>query len=410
MSYENLLPTSQADAEVVLATAGALANRGHEVTVAVPSPSKLDALSFERDVLAYYAIDAPLRVAAMPSFTHNIAAQHLYHAYHFPDHPAFDAADFIYARNPVLVMRSLGAGQRVLMDHFRPWGDQFPPLQPLFRRFMNHPRFLGLVVHSAYSQESYRRLGVPEDKLRVVHNGFEPERMEPVLSKELARAEVGLPVDANVVTYAGRINEKKGLDVILELAVHMPETTFVLVGSTGRGLIETQAEALPNVRVFPWQTSSSVAPFLYAADVLTIPPSSAPLQNVGNTVLPLKLFLYLAAGRPIFAGSSPDTAEILEHDVNAWLVPPGDASAAERQLRRLLNDRERLERLGDACSRLAATLTWDSRAKRIDAFFEECLARDPAALQPGSWSPVGCALDSMRWLALGISKGKWIYR
>jgi len=49
-SYENLLPTSQADAEVVLNTAGALARRGHEVTVAVPAPPNVSS-SFEDDVL-----------------------------------------------------------------------------------------------------------------------------------------------------------------------------------------------------------------------------------------------------------------------------------------------------------------------------------------------------------------------
>ena len=59
MSYENLLPTSQADAEVVLNTAAALAKRGHEVTVSVPAPPNLSP-SFERHVLRYYGIDAPV--------------------------------------------------------------------------------------------------------------------------------------------------------------------------------------------------------------------------------------------------------------------------------------------------------------------------------------------------------------
>jgi len=327
-----------------------------------------------------------------------------------PEHPAFADADFIYARNPIVVMRALQYGQRVLMDHYRPWGDQFPPLQPIFRRFMNHPRFLGLVVHSAYSYESYRRLGVPEAKLRVVHNGFDPRRMEPVLSKQAARALLDLPQNRRIVTYAGRVNDKKGLEVILELADRMPEVTFVLVGSTERGPIEIASESKDNVRVVPWQTSSSISPYLYASDVLTIPPSSVPLQRVGNTVLPLKLFLYLAAGRAIFAGASPDTAEILEHDENAWLVSTGKVSEAEKQLRVLLSDTHRLDRLGRACREQAEGLTWDSRAAKIDAFVDECLARDPSVLQKGAWSASACARDSMKWLVAGISTGKWIYR
>lgn len=408
LSYENPLPTSQADAEVVLNTAGALAKRGHEVTISVPAPPNLSP-SFERDVLDYYGIDAPLRVTPMPSMTRNIVVQHLYHALHFPEHPAFRAADFIYGRHPLVVMRALQAGQRVLMDHYRPWGDQFPPLQPIFRRFMSQERFLGLAVHSRYAYQSYRRLGIPKAKLRVIHNGFDPHRMEPVLQREEARGILDLPLDRRIVTYAGRVNEKKGLDMVLRLADRMPEVLFVMVGSTGRGAIEIEAETHDNVQIVPWQKSAAIAPYLYASDVLTIPPSSVPLEQVGNTVLPLKLFLYLAAGRAIFAASSPDTAEILEHDKNAWLVPPDDDAEAERQLRLLLGDSERLARLGSACLELASTLTWDSRASKIDTFFEECLARDPSSVHEEPWSALSCARDSAKWLLTGIASGKWIY-
>ncbi len=51
-SYENLLPASQADAEVVLNTAGALAGRGHDAIVSVPAPPDLSP-DFERQVLEY---------------------------------------------------------------------------------------------------------------------------------------------------------------------------------------------------------------------------------------------------------------------------------------------------------------------------------------------------------------------
>ncbi len=81
--------------------------------------------------------------------------------------------------------------------------------------------------------------------------------------------------------------------------------------------------AAANVRVFPWQGPRTLAPFLFAADVLIVPPSSAPLQQFGNCVLPLKLFAYFAAGRPILAPQAPDTAGFLRQRENALLVSPG---------------------------------------------------------------------------------------
>jgi glycosyltransferase involved in cell wall biosynthesis len=408
-SYENLLPTTQADAEVFLTTAGALAARGHEAIVATPRPPDANE-NFEREVLDFYGIDAPLQISPVPSFTKNIALQHVYHALRLPEHPAFPRADFIYARNPIVVMRSLQAGQRVLMDHYRPWGDQFPALRPVFRRFMNHPRFLGLVVHSAYSCQSYRRLGIPKAKLRVIHNGFDPRRMQPMLSKEEARAKIDLPQDKKVVTYAGRVDSKKGLDVLLHLAERMPEAMFVIVGSEGPSAIETRARVLANLKIVPWQAGSALAPYLYAADVLTIPPSTEPLKKAGNVVLPLKTFLYLSAGRPIFAGANPDTAEVFENDRNACLVESGNLSEAERQLKRLLNDPDRMERLGKACREQSQELTWASRAAKIDRFIEECLARDPATVHAEPWSPSEWCRDTATWLASGLLTGNWIHR
>lgn len=406
-SYENFLPTGEADAEVVFNTAGALAARGHICTLLTPEPPHVSS-DFEREVLDYYDVGAPLKVTPVKSFTKSLALQHLYHAWRLPRHPAFREADFVYARNPVVAMSALRGGQRVFMDHYRPWADQFPPLQPVFRRFMTDPRFLGLVVHSDFARRAYQRLGIPEGKIKVVHNGCSPNRMLPRLSKVEARARLGLPNDRRIVTYTGRVNEKKGLEIILELAGRIPDVLFVIAGSTGRGPIEKAAESKDNVLVVPWQPPDAVAPYLYASDVLTIPPSSRPLLDIGNTVLPLKLFLYLAAGRAIFAGISPDTAEILEHDRNAWLVTAGNASEAERALRELLSDEGRLTRLGEAARRQSDDLTWQSRAAKIDDFIEERLAAGNE--QKATWSGTQCLGESLRWLRLGVTTGRWVYK
>ena len=86
----------------------------------------------------------------------------------------------------------------------------------------------------------------------------------------------------------------------------------------------------------PWAEPAALPAWLQAADVLLIPPSQAPLQRYRNCVLPMKLFAYLAAGRPILAPASPDTAELLKDQENALLVPPERPKAAAAALDRLL--------------------------------------------------------------------------
>jgi glycosyltransferase involved in cell wall biosynthesis len=92
-------------------------------------------------------------------------------------------------------------------------------------------------------------------------------------------------------------------------------------------------------------------------------------------VLPIKLFAYLAAGRPILAPAAPDTAELLEHGSNAWLIPPDDPDAAAHGLDRLLGDRALAGRLSANALRLSEGLTWDRRAEKIEGFLRERLAQ-----------------------------------
>ncbi len=88
--------------------------------------------------------------------------------------------------------------------------------------------------------------------------------------------------------------------------------------------------------------------------------------DLANWMSPLKMFEYMAAGKAILAADLPVLREVLRHEENALLAPPGDVEAWKRGLRRLLADRGLRERLGDlARSEAAALHTWEARARRI---------------------------------------------
>jgi glycosyltransferase involved in cell wall biosynthesis len=283
-------------------------------------------------------------------------------------------------------------------EHFRPWGDQHPPLQPFLRHILRHPGLVGAVFHSQHALQSYLRLGIPETRLLVAHTGWDPARMEPRLTRAEARAKLGLEPNRFTVVYSGRMNARKGLDIILEAARRAPELVFLLVGSEGEGPVEKEAGSLANVRVVPWQRFSDLAPWLYASDVLVIPPSLVPLEQHGNTVLPIKVFLYLAAGRVLLAPIAPDTAELLDDGKNAALVPPGDVDATIARLRALAADPAEAERLGQGASITAESLTWDARAGRIADFIARRMSAAETPLPTDTWRHVTWLGEVGRWI------------
>lgn len=397
-NFDRSLPNTGADTEQVVNTLSALARRGHWIELLIPGPETGpgDAAA----IRSYYQVRGDVVVHLLKRQHHGIRGVEKWsHALRAPRHAAVAPADFIYTRNLPGAWSFLHAGRRVVYEHFRPWGDQFPPLQPFLRGILRHPNLVGAIFHSRHSLESYRRLGVPEGRMLVAHNGWNPGRIEPRLTRAEARARLGLEPDRFTVVYSGRMNARKGLDIVLAAARAAPEIAFVLVGSEGEGPIEAQARFLANVRVVPWQKYRELTPWLYAADVLVIPPSLEPLRRHGNTVLPLKLFLYLAAGRVILAPVAPDTAELLADDVNAALVPAGDSAATIRTLRALAVDPARAARLADGSLRTAQGLTWDARAERIERFLLDRLAAtvpDHPAADP--WTPLRWAGEVGRWL------------
>ena len=371
-----------------LATVAALARRGCEVTVLLPQ-SPADPALTATDLRAWFEVSGEFRVVQRPS---RWAGERLHRTLLwlrqvFAD-PEARGADLLYSRVPAMLAMGGLSPVPFATDHYRPWPDELPAIRALVRRTAQGRDCLGLILHSRYAAEAYRRSGVPDDRLLVAHNGFDPPAER--LDRATARARLALPLDRPIALYAGRINAAKGLDVLLALADQRPEVLFVLLGSEGHGEIEHAARQRGNIRIEPWAEPSALPAWLFAADVLVIPPSRAPLERFGNCVLPIKLYAYLAAGRPILAPEAPDTAELLRHGENAWLVPPDRPEAAAEGLDRLFGDAPLAARLAAAALGMAQGLTWDRRAEAIAGFLQARLAQ--RSLSASTLNPIDAAI------------------
>ncbi len=288
--------------------------------------------------------------------------------------------DVVWTRDPLAFAAALQWRVPVVFETYRPDFALSPSFAPWRAATIGHTRRLrrvgetrmaGVVTHSALAAEAFIAAGVPSERVLVAHNGFAPSLMEPALTQEEARAATGLPADAPLVIYTGHVGPQKGTDALIALAAAVPEVRLVIVGvdhdSRERQWVEQCAATAgtSNLILVPRVGLRDVARYLYAADCLVIPPTDAPLTRYRRTVLPMKVFSYIAAGRPILAPALPDIEEVLTDNVNAVLVPPGRVAEQASALRALLTDRSRANRLAASARESSRDFTWRARAAAI---------------------------------------------
>jgi glycosyltransferase involved in cell wall biosynthesis len=111
---------------------------------------------------------------------------------------------------------------------------------------------------------------------------------------------------------------------------------------------------------FPGQVSQPVsAQYLNASDVLVIPETVTTM-----TASPLKLFEYMAVGKPIVCKDMPALREILEGD-SAVFFEAGNIEALARGIAGVLDDPRAGMRLGLAALERSAGYTYRARAEKI---------------------------------------------
>ncbi|MDB9312346.1 glycosyltransferase family 4 protein [Spirulina sp. CS-785/01] len=174
--------------------------------------------------------------------------------------------------------------------------------------------------------------GIPPEKVIKLHNGFNQLFYErhPEAAKQW-RTELLKDNDQHLVVYAGELLQFKGIDLLIEIAQQMPTVQFALAGGKESQIQHYQQilqnQAIHNVTLVGYLPHHRLASFLQAADLLVYPHLSG---EAASFTSPMKLFDYLAAGRPIVATQITPLQEFQTSDLVAtWCSP--DCSEALRQ-------------------------------------------------------------------------------
>lgn len=367
------IPSRETDTQQALKTVDALAAEGADIDLVVPyslAMLRSGVERFERQLRDFYGLRHAFRlkpiVGVEPS---RFELERPVHATLSCLHLLFRNYDVVYSRSRSTTVLNTIVGQNTVFETYRALGTDNAGLVRILSQCAKSKSFLGIVTHSNIALRSIERAGFPSAKLSAIHNGFDPCDMEPRLTKSEARTALGLDQERPLLVYTGHLRANKGIDAIVDAAALIPEVLFLLVGGDPKDVeaisVQCASRNLDNVRCLGWHPAARLPRFMYAADVLIIPPSARPLQYYGRTVLPMKIFTYLAAGRPIVAPSLQDLREVLNDEVNALLVPPDKPDSTANAIRRVVENRDLANGLSARAIETSKAFSWQRRARKI---------------------------------------------
>jgi glycosyltransferase involved in cell wall biosynthesis len=237
------------------------------------------------------------------------------------------------------------------------------------RKLFELPTFRRLVVISRALHEEYLSIftNLSDENLLVAHDAAcLPDGADEEMYCEPRPSNPG----ALCVGYFGSLYPGKGIEVIKHLARLRPQHLFHVFGGAP-DLIDKWSRDSSSAICFHGQIDHSrVQEYARGMDVLLLPNQlrveTSRGGDIGRFTSPLKMFEYMASGRPIIASALDNLKEVLVHGQNALLVRPDDWHGWANALDQLAADSNLRETLArSALTLLRNEFTWDIRAKKV---------------------------------------------
>jgi glycosyltransferase involved in cell wall biosynthesis len=164
----------------------------------------------------------------------------------------------------------------------------------------------------------------------------------------------------------------RGVELICELARRLPAVDFLVSGGEPEEVAAWRARApAGNLRWLGHVANAEIPLHQAACDALLMPyQREVTLNGRGNTaetMSPLKMYEYLAAGRAILSSDLPALRTML-NGKNSVLLPPDDPGAWTEALEGLRRNPARRRRLAAQARSDVRPHTWRNRVRRILEF------------------------------------------
>jgi glycosyltransferase involved in cell wall biosynthesis len=234
----------------------------------------------------------------------------------------------------------------------------------LAERFALRRADVVMATNDTYADIERRRGPVADERIYIVRNGADPNRIHPVAP----RPELRFGHD-ELVCWVGLMSDQEGLHHLLDAAEHLiAKRSSVGVAIVGAGdarddlIAETERRGLADHVRFPGRADDEgLRAYMATADVCVGVDEPNPMNDSSTMT---KIIEYMVMGRPIVQFPLVETRRVCGE--TCVYARPGDAADLAHCIEQLLDDPERAEQMGGAArERALAGLLWPQQLPHL---------------------------------------------
>jgi glycosyltransferase involved in cell wall biosynthesis len=278
-------------------------------------------------------------------------------------------------------------------DDLAPLGlyDRKPKLRGRFRMALAQAD--AVVAISDYTARMFREACPELRQIVPIPNGVDVEQFAAPVPRPANIAASIRP--RSYLLFLGRLDPRKGIDVLLEAMVLLRGRCDCDLVVAGRGPEGPSLQAL-TARLglqrqvhFVGQTTGQQKLWLLQNGLCTIVPSRI-WEAFGVVAVES-----LAAGRPVIASQLPGLADLVQPGRTGLLVPPESPQRLAEAIREVVRDPLRADGWGNTARRFVRAFDWRNIARRHLDLFAELIAIKRCRATP--YRPVGAPAGNCEW-------------
>jgi glycosyltransferase involved in cell wall biosynthesis len=255
--------------------------------------------------------------------------------------------------------------------------DLSEPIDNYAFRIVNNSKNLIKIVSITHSSKNYliKKFNIKQGLIEVLPDAVDLDKFPKAKYFEREgkkKLRIG---------YVGHLYKGRGIDTVLEIAKFFSKFKFEIVGGDKEDIMYwktiVERKKIKNVFLKGFIAPCKIPFYLSYMDILLMPYQKkvCVAGNVGDTskwMSPMKMFDYMASGKPIIASNLPILREVLRNRENCILVPCNNIIKWKEEIEFLLNNPDFAIKIGmTARKEVEKKYTWDLRAKKIVEFIHK---------------------------------------